>query len=78
MINTYKYAVITVDESQWVMIYNDENKIITMTPQQCAGTYTCADTLVVADTLEECEQYIVDNRLVYNEPVVEPETLEEV
>jgi hypothetical protein len=66
MINTYKWAVITVDENAWVFIYDDETKIILMEPQQCSGTYTCAQTLVVADTLEECKEYIKDNGITDN------------
>jgi hypothetical protein len=66
MIETYKWAVVTVEESQWAMLYDEDSKDILMEPQQCSGTYTCADTLVVADTLEECEDYIKENNLVYN------------
>ena len=65
MITTYKWAVITVDESSWVLLYDEESKEILMEPQQCSGTYTCACTLVVADTKEELEQYIADNELIY-------------
>lgn len=63
MINTYKWAVITVDENAWVFIYDDETKKILMEPQQCSGTYTCAQPVVVADSLEECEEYIETNSI---------------
>lgn len=65
MIKTYKWAVITVDENAWVFLYDEDTKKIQMEPQQCSGTYTCAYTLVVADSKEECDQYILDNNLVY-------------
>ena len=61
MIKIYKQAVITVDENVWVFVYDNDTKKILMEPQQCSGTYTCAQTLVVADTLEECEEYIKGN-----------------
>jgi hypothetical protein len=66
MINVYKWAVIDVTEDQWVMLYNDETKEILVEPQKCSGSYTCANTLVVADTKEELEQYIIDNKLLFN------------
>ena len=65
MIETYKYAVITVDESKWTMLYDEDSKTILIEPQQCSGTYTCVDTLVVADTLEECVNYITEHELKY-------------
>ena len=66
MINIYKWAVIDVTEDQWVMLYDEETKEILDKPQQCSGSHTCASTLVVADTKEELDQYIVDNGLIYN------------
>ena len=68
MINIYKWAVIDVTQDQWIVLYNDETKKILVEPQQCSGSYTCANTLVVADTKEELDQYIVDNGLVYPVP----------
>ena len=65
MMNVYKWAVIDVTQDQWIVLYNDETKEILVEPQQCSGSYTCANTLVVADTKEELDQYIVDNELVY-------------
>lgn len=66
MINVYKWAVIDVTEDQWVMLYNEETKEILVEPQQCSGSHTCANTLVIADTIEELEEYIAENGLVYN------------
>ena len=65
MMNVYKWAVIETTQDQWIMMYDDETKKILMEPQQCSGSYTCAITLVVADTKEELDQYIVDHALVY-------------
>lgn len=65
MINVYKWAVIETTQDEWVMMYDDATKIILIEPQQCSGSHTCAITLVVADTKEELDQYIVDNGLVY-------------
>ncbi len=66
MIKTYKQAVITVDENTWILLYDEDTREILMKPQQCSGTYTCAQTLVVADTLEELEQYVAENGLNTN------------
>lgn len=65
MINVYKWAVIETTQDEWIMMYDDETKIILVEPSQCSGSHTCAITLVVADTQEELDQYIVDNALVY-------------
>ena len=65
MMNVDKWAVIETTQDQWIMMYDDETKKILMEPQQCSGSYTCAITLVVADTKEELDQYIVDHALVY-------------
>lgn len=65
MLNVYKWAVIETTQDEWIMMYDDETKEVLVEPQQCSGSHTCAITLVVADTKEELEQYIVDNELVY-------------
>lgn len=67
MIQTYNRAIITANEHQWVMLYNEEAKTIILRPRQGGGTYTCVDTLVIADTLEECEKYISERELLYFE-----------
>jgi hypothetical protein len=66
MINVYKRAVIDVSEDQWIMLYNEENKNILIEPQKCSGSHTCANNLVVADTKEELDQYILNNQLYYS------------
>ena len=66
MIKIYKQAVITVEENAWVLLYDADTKEILMHPQQCSGTYTCAQTLVIADKLEELEYYVAENGLNTN------------
>jgi len=66
MLNVYKWAVIETTQEEWNMLYDDETKIILIQPQQSFGSHTCASTLVVADTKEELDQYIIDNNLVYS------------
>lgn len=63
--NAYTKALIEVTPDQWVMLYEQQSKIITMEPQQAAGFYNAVDVLVVADTHEELNQYIADNALIY-------------
>lgn len=65
MINVYSKALIEVTQDKWAMLYEEESKHITMEPQQASGFYNVVDVLVVADTKEELEQYIIDNGLVY-------------
>jgi len=72
MINVYKWAVIETTQDQWIMMYDDETKNILLEPSQCSGSHTCAITLVVADTKEELDQYIVDNHLFFP-AIPEPE-----
>lgn len=66
MINVYKMAIIDVSEDQWIMLYNEENKNILLGPQKCSGSHTCANNLVVADSKQEVEQYILNNQLNYS------------
>ena len=66
MINVYSKALIEVTQDRWAMLYEQESKNITMEPQQASGFYNVVDVLVVADTKEELDQYIVDNELVYS------------
>jgi molybdopterin biosynthesis enzyme MoaB len=63
MMNVYKWAVIETTQDEWIMMYDDETKKIIMEPLQCSGSHTCAITLVVADTKEELEQYILEHGL---------------
>ncbi len=68
-------------EQDWWMIYDATSKQIIIEPQQCSGYTSSPLTIVVADTKEECDQYIADNELLhpnYEDSIVELETLEEV
>lgn len=64
MINTYKWTIVELTSDQWHMLYNDETNEILIEPRQSSGSYTCADTLLVADTREELDAFIKDNNLV--------------
>lgn len=57
--------VYTSDE-QWWMVYNADNKQILVNPQQCSGYTSSPFTMVIADSQEELNQYIIDNNLVEN------------
>jgi len=56
---------------EWWFIYNLENKEVVSKPMQCSALAYSPFTIVVADSLEECEQYISTNGLS------SPEYLEE-
>ena len=64
MITTHKHTIIDVDSDKWLIFYNDETKELLTRPFQAGGSYTCADTLVTADSLEECNAFIIENHLV--------------
>jgi len=70
MIIEHKNTIVDVSSDKWVIIYNDETLKLLTEPFQSCGSYTCADTLVVADTLEECRAYITEKKLI-NPSVVE-------
>lgn len=53
-------------ELDWWMIYDADTKVIILAPQQCLGYTSSPLTMVVADSKEECDQYITDNDLVYS------------
>lgn len=50
-------------ENDWWFIFSEDKRIV-VEPLQCSGGTTSPHTMVVADTLEELEQYIIDNALV--------------
>ena len=55
---------IITTETDWWMIYDaDTNKVI-IPPQQCSGSTTAPYTMVIADTEEELNQFIVENGLI--------------
>jgi hypothetical protein len=63
MITEYKWTIVDVSSDKWVFIYNDSTNELLVEPFQCGGSYTCQDTVVVADTLGECRQYIIEKQL---------------
>ena len=66
MINIYQQPnnVETTNDNWWLTF--DEDKNIITEPLQCCGFTSGPYTMVVADTLEECEKYIKEHDLVYN------------
>ncbi len=50
-------------ENEWWFIFS-EDKHIVVEPLQCSGGTSSPHTMVVADTLEELEQYITENELI--------------
>ncbi len=55
---------IEVTPEQWWFLYNEETKIIIEGPEQCCGSITSPDSLIIGDTEEELDQYIIDNDLI--------------
>ena len=55
---------IETTEQEWWMIYDVETLNVLVTPQQCSGFTSSPLTMVIADTEEELEQYIIDNDLI--------------
>jgi hypothetical protein len=65
MITKHKDETIDIPLNKWVLIYNEETLQQLVEPfASVGGTYTCADATVVADTLEECYEYIQQNNIV--------------
>jgi hypothetical protein len=58
------YEVETTEQDWW-MIYDADTKEVVVEPQQCSGFTSSPLTMVIADTEEELDQYIVDNGLIY-------------
>ena len=54
------------NEDQWWMIYEVETKKIMIEPQQCSGYTSSPLTMVISDSKEELEQYIMDFNLLYS------------
>jgi hypothetical protein len=55
------------DEASWWFVFNPETLLLLFPPQQCRGNTSSTQTLVVFDTLQECENYISTNNLKYKE-----------
>lgn len=54
---------ILTDENEWWMIYDADTKEIIIQPQQCLGGTSSQFTMVIADSKEELEEYILNNEL---------------
>ena len=54
---------IQTDSVQWWFIYNDSTKIVLQQPLQCSGKTSSPHVMVIADTEQECNDYIVQNNL---------------
>lgn len=64
MITTYTQPQnIETSEIDWWFLYDSEN-VILISPDQCTGITSSPHTMVVADTFEECAQYITDHELI--------------
>jgi hypothetical protein len=65
MINIYKNPKdVETNQNQWWFVYDETNKNIVVEPQRCSGSTSGPYTMVVADTKEELNQYILDNDLI--------------
>lgn len=64
MIIEYKHTIVDITDDKWLMFYDDETNKLLTNPFQSSGSYTCANTLVVADTKQECDDYISQHKLV--------------
>jgi hypothetical protein len=54
---------ILTDNNQWWFIYNNDTKTILQKPLQCVGKTSSPHIMVVADTEQECVDYIIQNNL---------------
>jgi hypothetical protein len=52
------------NKTEWWMIYNASTLEIIILPQQCSGKTSSPYTMVIADTEEQLNQYIIENGLV--------------
>jgi hypothetical protein len=55
---------ISTNETEWWMIYDAVTNKVIIPPLQCAGGTSSPYTMVIADTEEELNQYILDNGLI--------------
>ena len=55
---------IITNETDWWMIYDADTNEIIILPQQCVGETSSPYTMVIADTEEELNQFIVENGLI--------------
>lgn len=51
-------------DQEWWMIFDPNSKKVIVKPQQCSGYTSSPLTMVVAESKEELDQYIIDNNLI--------------
>ena len=51
------------NEEQWWMIFESETKKIIIYPNKCSGYTSSPFMMIVADSKEELEKYILENEL---------------
>jgi len=51
-------------EEDWWMIFDPDSKKVIVKPQQCSGYTSSPLTMVITETKEELNQYIIDNDLI--------------
>ena len=57
---------VSTNETEWWMIYDAATLEVIIPPQQCSGGTSSPYTMAVADAREELDQYIIDNKLLFN------------
>jgi len=55
---------ILVNETEWWMIYDAVTNKVIISPLQCAGGASSPYTMVIADSKEELNQFIIENGLI--------------
>lgn len=55
---------VSTNEVEWWMIYDANTNNVILPPIQCSGGTSSPYTMVIADTKEELDQYIVENGLI--------------
>jgi len=48
---------------EWWMIFESETRKIIVPPNQCSGYTSSPFTMIVANSKEECDQFIIDSNL---------------
>lgn len=64
MISEHKLTVVDIDANKWLAFYNENTHTLLCEPFCGSGSYTCADVLIVADSFEECKDYIVKKNII--------------
>lgn len=60
----YNVNSIFTSENEWWMIYDGITKEIIIQPQQCLGGTSTPFTMVITNSKEELDQYIIDQELI--------------